>query len=71
MVMETPEGEWAVKTLRLAGAVVAALGARSVNTGVANWYVFVYPGIPGDYSSIEAGFPQAGGGRRARTGNYR
>ena len=58
MVMETPEGDWAVETLRPDGVlyVPPRWAHRSVNTSVDEDLVtfFVYPGDAGhDYGSIE------------------
>ncbi len=58
MVMETPEGEWAVKELRPGGVlyVPPRWAHRSVNTGDEEDLVtfFVYPGNAGhDYGTIE------------------
>jgi glucose-6-phosphate isomerase, archaeal len=59
MVMETPEGDWAVEELR-PGRVLYVLprwAHRSVNTSLAEDLVmfFVYPGHAGhDYGTIEA-----------------
>ena len=58
MVMETPEGEWAVEPLRPNGVlyVPPRWAHRSVNTGSSEDLVtfFVYPGNAGhDYGSIE------------------
>lgn len=58
MVMETPEGEWAVEPLRPNGVlyVPPRWAHRSVNTGSEEDLVtfFVYPGNAGhDYGSIE------------------
>lgn len=59
MVMETPEGEWAVEPLRPQKAlyVPPRWAHRSVNTSLTEDLVtfFVYPGNAGhDYGSIEA-----------------
>jgi glucose-6-phosphate isomerase len=58
MVMETPEGEWAVEPLRPNGVlyVPPRWAHRSVNTGPSEDLVtfFVYPGNSGhDYGTIE------------------
>lgn len=58
MVMETPEGEWAVEPLRPNGVlyVPPRWAHRSVNTGLGEDLVtfFVYPGNAGhDYGTIE------------------
>ncbi len=58
MVMETPEGDWAVETLRPNGVlyVPPRWAHRSVNTSLAGDLVtfFVYPGNAGhDYGTIE------------------
>ncbi len=58
MVMETPEGEWAVEPLRPNGGlyVPPRWAHRSVNTGSGEdlLTLFVYPGNAGhDYGSIE------------------
>jgi glucose-6-phosphate isomerase len=58
MVMETPEGEWAVEALR-PGVVLYVLprwAHRSVNTSASEDLItfFVYPGNAGhDYGTIE------------------
>jgi glucose-6-phosphate isomerase len=59
MVMETPEGEWAVEELRPGGVlyVPPRWAHRSVNSGDSEDLVtfFVYPGNAGhDYGTIEA-----------------
>lgn len=59
MVMETPEGEWAVEPLRVGSVlyVPPRWAHRSVNTGADEDLVtfFVYPGDAGhDYGTIEA-----------------
>ncbi|MCC6613192.1 MAG: glucose-6-phosphate isomerase [Anaerolineae bacterium] len=58
MVMETPEGEWAVEPFRVGGVlyVPPRWAHRSVNTGLSEDLVtfFVYPGNAGhDYGTIE------------------
>jgi glucose-6-phosphate isomerase len=58
MVMETPEGDWAVEELRPGRVLYVPPGwaHRSVNTGIADDLVtfFVYPGQAGhDYATIE------------------
>ena len=58
VVMETPEGEWAVEELRPGRALHVPLrwAHRSVNTGQGDLvFLFVYPGHAGpDYGTIEA-----------------
>ncbi|MCB9453057.1 MAG: glucose-6-phosphate isomerase [Anaerolineaceae bacterium] len=73
MVMETPEGDWAVEPLRPGSVlyVPPRWAHRSVNTGLADDLVtfFVYPGNAGhDYGTIETqGFRKLVLNRRGET----